>query len=90
MTFGIRPEDVLLSETPKEKWIKARVTRSVIAIGGQLLFTLDVQGMKLKAKTRYREGLESLGEMWVDFAEGKVLLFGPDTERISLGGERLE
>ena len=76
LTFGIRPEDVLLSETPREDWIKARVTRSVIAIGGQLLMTLDIKGMRLKAKIRYRESLESLEEMWVNFSEGKVLLFG--------------
>ncbi len=90
LTFGIRPEDVLLSETPKERWIKARVVRSVIAIGGQLLMTLDIGGARLKAKTRYRESLESLAEAWIDFSEGKVLVFGPDTTRISRDGARHE
>ena len=82
VTVGLRPEDVTFVETDEAGSIKARVVRSVLAVGGQLLITLDVDGIPLKAKVRRGSNFETRSTVWIRLNSQRMTVFDEHDRRI--------
>ena len=82
-TLGVRPEHIRLSSQPTDDSVAAEVLRKSITIGGQYLFTLEVDGVQFKAKAPPEQGLSLKGrQVWLEIPLNKVRLFNERNERI--------
>jgi ABC-type sugar transport system ATPase subunit len=80
LTFGIRAENVLVSAAPRPDFIEASVERNILAIGGQMLITLGVEGQRIKAKIRFQEGIKDAKRLWLGFPPEAIILFQRDQQ----------
>jgi len=93
VTLGIRPEQIRVTKAPSASAVAARVARTSIQIGGQLLVALRLDGLgqrHLKAKVEpvLGETLAAGDPVWVEFPLDRLTLFGRDGHRLaaSIGG----
>ncbi|MGH2531481.1 MAG: ABC transporter ATP-binding protein [Thermomicrobiales bacterium] len=84
VTVGIRPERVRLSRQPTPGTVEARVVRSSITIGRQVLVTLERDGQTFKAKVPPATGRDLPDSVWIALPLDDVVVFDPDGRRAGL------
>ena len=83
LTIGIRPEYIRPATTPFKNAIEAKIKRKTLTIGGQYLFSLDVDGFQIKAKVHHELGRSIEGHtVWIELPSRHILLFDADDQRI--------
>ena len=85
ITLGIRPEHVQLSPEPTPQGVPGQILRRSIVVGGQYLCTVEVEGLRLKAKVApsLGHGLRPGGSVWVTCPLTWIALFQPDGHRMN-------
>ncbi|MGH2561854.1 MAG: ABC transporter ATP-binding protein [Thermomicrobiales bacterium] len=84
VTIGIRPERVRLYRQPSPGAVEARVVRSSITIGRQVLVTLECNGQPLKAKVSPATGRNLPDAVWIALPRADFVVFDSDGHRADL------
>jgi multiple sugar transport system ATP-binding protein len=87
LVLGIRPEHILIEEEKTRRSTAAKV-EVVEPLGHEAILLLNVKGVLLTANTRLMKPLKVGEEIWISFAEDKLLLFEKQSaNRIELAPE---
>lgn len=83
VTIGIRPEHVTVSAEPSKLAVEATVVNKTLTIGGQYLFTLDIAGQSIKAKTDNLFGSSHhRRHAWVELPLRHIVVFDNGERRV--------
>ncbi len=82
-TIGIRPEHIRLYGSASGSAVEARVKRKYIAVGGQYLYVIEIDGVEIKAKiSNPSSELMNAQSLWIEFPLEYIVLFDKNRKRV--------
>jgi ABC-type sugar transport system ATPase subunit len=83
LTIGIRPEHVRLSASPRQECVEATVRRKSITVGGQYLFDVERDGVRVKVKASNPPAeLKDARTVWIELPVEHLVLFDGNQRRV--------
>jgi len=83
VTIGIRPEHLRLSPLPQKGSVEAKVRRKSITVGGQYLYSIERDGVEVKAKVSHpADELIRAETVWIELPVEHLVFFDGSQRRV--------